>query len=582
MRGIFARGAAVLVCIPLVGCATSGSSRTEVRGTERVLVVAATTDVHGRLRGWDYYSNAPDTLHSLARAATIVDSLRRARAGDVILVDAGDLLQGSPLAYVAARVSSDTLSPVIAAMNAMDYDAASVGDHEFNHGVPHLERAVRQAEFPFLAANVHRADGTRAFPGWTIVERDGVRVAIVGATTPGSMIRDRDHFAGRLEVRAAVPAVQAAVDSVRAAGAHVVIVVAHSGLDGGSSYDEIASGVPRENFVGDLARRIPGIDLIVFGHSHREVADTVIGGVMLVQPRNWARSVAVAELTLRREGADWTVAERRGRTIPTAGRAQSAAVLAATESMHRETIRHVTSPIGSTPVAWRGDSARVRDTPLIDFILEVQRKATGADLASAAAFSLEGRLGPGSITIADVARLYPNDNTLRAVRVTGRQLREYLEYSARYFRSLSEPDGPVDPTVPGYDFDIVSGVAYTIDLTRPVGQRITRLMRGARAVTDTDTFTLALSDHRQAGGGGYAMLLGAPVVYDGQQEIRQLLIDEIAARGTIAPRDYFTPNWRLEPDEAPGAAYDAMHGAGASGRPMTDRRPRFDRSHRSR
>lgn len=540
----------------LAACATAPGAKSDEGPSERQLIVAATTDVHGRLRGWDYYADAPDSLHSLARASTIIDSLRAAHDGQVVLVDAGDLLQGNPLAYVAARVSSDTVSPVVAAMNAMRYDAASVGNHEFNYGLPHLERAVGQASFPFLAANAYRANGTRAFPPWRIVERDGIRVGIVGATTPGSMIWDRDNLRDRIVIRDAVPAVRAAVDSVRRLGADVVVVVAHSGIGGGSSYDEASTGVPTENFVGQLAREVPGIHLIVVGHSHRELADTTIGGAMVMQARNWARSVAVATLSLRRTDGEWAVVDRRGRTIPTAGRVEDPEVLAATERLHRETVRYVTSPVGTTAAAWRGDSARVKDTPIVDFILEVQRKASGADLASTAAFSLDARLGPGAITVADLARLYPYDNTLRAVRISGRQLREYLEYSARYFRG---PDA-VDPSVPGYNFDIVAGVDYTIDVTRPVGQRITRLMRGARVVADADSFTLALNNYRQTGGGGYAMLHGAPVVYDRQEEIRQLLIDEVSRRGTIRPEDYFTPNWRIEPGTAVGPLYQAMHG----------------------
>ncbi|HUF27975.1 MAG TPA: 5'-nucleotidase C-terminal domain-containing protein [Gemmatimonadaceae bacterium] len=558
-----------LLALALGSCASQPRAP-RVGGTaERELVIAATTDVHGRLRGWDYYGDVPDSLHSLARAATIVDSLRTAHGGLVVLVDAGDLLQGNPLAFVAARVTRDTLSPVIAAMNAMHYDAAAVGNHEFNYGVPHLERAVAQASFPFLAANAYRVSGERAFPGWLIVQRGGISVGIVGATTPGSLIWDRDNLAGRIVIHDAVPLVRAAVDSARAAGADVVIVVAHSGIDGGSSYDEAGTGIPSENFIGEVARTVPGIDLIVFGHSHREVADSVIGGAMLMQPGNWARSVAVAHLTVRRDGDRWSVVSRRSATLPTAGRVEQAGVLAASRAAHEETVRYVTSPIGSTPVAWRGDSARVRDTPLIDLILEVQRRASGAELASTAAFSLGARLGPGPITMADVARLYPYDNTLRAIRITGRQLRDYLEHSARYFRGPDAPLGAVDATVPGYNFDIVSGIDYTIDLSRPIGSRITRLVRGARVIGDDDSFTLALNNYRQSGGGGFAMLAGAPVVYDRQEDVRQLLIDEVRRRGTIRPEDYFTPNWRIEPAGAVGAAYEAMHGRGSAAAPAT-------------
>jgi 2',3'-cyclic-nucleotide 2'-phosphodiesterase/3'-nucleotidase len=190
------------------------------------------------------------------------------------------------------------------------------------------------------------------------------------------------------------------------------------------------------------------------------------------------------------------------------------------------------------------------DTPLADFILEVERKATGAQLASTAVFDRTARLGPGPITVAQLAALYPYDNTLRAVRITGAQLRAYLEQSARYFRKQADGTYGADPQIPGYNYDVVSGVDYAIDIDRPVGERITRLRFQGRDVTPADTFTMALNNYRQSGGGGFAMLRDAPVVYDHQQEIRQLLIDEVRARGTIQPNDYFQRNWVLEPAAA--------------------------------
>ena len=232
-----------------------------------------------------------------------------------------------------------------------------------------------------------------------------------------------------------------------------------------------------------------------------------------------------------------------------AGHAEQAAVLAASDANHRRTIAYANTAIGTTPVAWKSDSARLKDTPLIDFILETERKAAGADLASTAAFTLDASLNAGPITVAELARLYPYDNTLRAVRISGKQLRDYLEFSSRYYKSVdASPSGPrlvIDRQIPGYNFDIIAGADYTMDLTRPIGSRITSLTVKGRPVTDTDTFTMALNNYRQTGGGGYAMLSGAPVVYDKQQEIRQLLIDEVRARKTIRPEDYATQNWRL-------------------------------------
>jgi len=535
--------------------APAGSSRV---ADSLELIVAGTTDVHGWLRGWDYFANAADSTRGLSRIATVVDSLRSANGDRVVLVDAGDDLQGTPITSVALR---DSLlpNPIIAAMNAIRYDAAVIGNHEFNYGLGYLDRAVKQATFPFIAANVYGADGKHAYQPSIMLVRSGVRIAIVGGTTPGSMVWDRDKLRGRVEVRDIVPSVRAAVAESRSKGADVIIVVLHSGLGEPSSYDTVATGVASENVAARVAREIPGIDVVVFGHTHRELADTTIGTTLLTQPRNWAGSVSVARLQLSRSAGAWRVVARHGSVIRARGHAEHAALVAATDDGHARAIQFVNAPLGTTPVAWRADSARVRDTPIIDLVLEVMRRTAGSDLASTAAFSLNAEFGPGAVTMADVAELYPyENNVLRAVKISGKQLRDYLEFSARYFSGGARPDSLIDPSVPGFNFDIVSGVDYVIDISKPVGARITSLARNGRAVVDADSFTLALNDYRQVGGGGYSMLTGAPLVYDQQQVIRQLLVDEVRRKATLQPQDYATRNWRIEPESLVAPAYRSM------------------------
>jgi len=534
------------VALPSLACAPTQLPRS----TEPVdLVVATTTDVHGRVRAWDYYANKAETVRGLTRAATIVDSVRAANPGRVILLDGGDLLQGNPFAYVAARVSRVRTNPIIAAMNAMQYDAAAIGNHEYNYGVPYLDSAIRQAKFPFLSANTYRInpDGVHAYRPWLIIDRAGLRVGIVGATTPGVTIWDAENIRRRLRFGDIVPVVRQAVQEVRAAGADVVLVTVHSGFNEPSSYDTVTTAVPSENVAARIAAEVQGIDLVLYGHSHKEMQGTTIGDALLIQPKNWATSVDVAHLLVSRVGGRWKVTAKHGDLVQAAGHAENSAVLAATDATHRETVAYVTTPIGTTPERWSTDSARVKDTPLIDFILETERKAAGSDLASTAAFSTDLVMGPGPITIAQVAQLYPYDNTLRAVRITGKQLRDYLEFSSRYYRMPASATVPLetDPQIPGYNFDVVSGVDYVIDVSRPIGSRIIRLDYKGAPVRDSDSFTMALNNYRQTGGGGYAMLSGAPVVYDRQQEIRQLLIDELKQRGVLRQADYFTPNWRI-------------------------------------
>jgi 2',3'-cyclic-nucleotide 2'-phosphodiesterase/3'-nucleotidase len=248
-------------------------------------------------------------------------------------------------------------------------------------------------------------------------------------------------------------------------------------------------------------------------------------------------------------GGRWRVASGLGRILrPTAGRADPG-LEAALAQAHQRTREYVTRVIGSSSEEWSSALARTRDTPILDLVNAVQMRASGAELSSAAAFTLDARIPAGPVTVASAAGLYIYDNTLKAVRISGAQLRAYLEKSAEYY--LPCPGGScarvTNPAVPGYNFEAVSGVDYTLDLTRPLGSRVTRLERNGRAVAASDSFTLALNNYRASGSGGYSMLLGAPVVYDRGESIRDLLIAEIERRGRIAPADVFRRNWEIVP-----------------------------------
>jgi 2',3'-cyclic-nucleotide 2'-phosphodiesterase (5'-nucleotidase family) len=548
---------AALLLLPL-GTLAAAASR--ARGPrEMTLLVAATTDVHGHLVGWDYYASRPDTARGLDRAATIVDSLRAAASGRVVLVDAGDMLQGTPLTYVAARRESFAVHPVFAAMNAMRYDAAAVGNHEFNYGLPFLYAAAKGAKFPLLAANAYAASTPAPFPGRTIVEREGVRIALIGATTPGSNAWDKDNLAGRLSIGAIVPAVRAQVDSARREHADVIVVVMHTGLGEPSSYDTVVTRLPSENVAAEVARAVPGIDLIVYGHSHKQMADTVIAGALLMQPKNWAQSVAVAALHLEQTGDGWRVASKSSSLIQAAGHAENASVAKVVAVAHESAMRYVAMTIGNSDLRWSADSGRVVDTPLADFILEVERRIAHSDLASTAVFDIGAKIDSGPVTVGEIARLYPYENTLCAVRITGAQLRAYLEYSARYYGTYGTSEPAVRADVPGYNFDMIAGADYTIDLSRPAGSRLTALSVRGKPVTDGDSFTLALNNYRRSGGGGYAMLRDAPEVFNSTTEIRDLLIAEVERRKHIAPSDYFQRNWSIVPTAAIPPAYAATH-----------------------
>lgn len=343
-------------------------------------------------------------------------------------------------------------------------------------------------------------------------------------------------------------------DLARASDLRVAIV--HSGLDGASSYD--TTGIGAENAAHELARLASPPHLVVVGHSHRSIVDSVIAGVHFIQPPPHARGLAVAHVWLVRSGDVWRVTRiaadqiRLDRVAPDPGTTRRL------QQLHERVRVWASEPLATLVGDWSGRRARAEDTPLIDFVNEVQRRATGAQFSSAAAFDPAAGLGPGEARLRDIAGIYPYDNTLRAIRITGAALKDYLEQSATYFRTYRAGEPIINGGVPGYDFDIVSGVEYVIDLTYPVGSRIRQLAYQGRLVAPSDTFTLALNSYRQSGGGRFPMLAGAPVVYDRGENIRALLVEHVRGLDTLRTEEYFTPSWRIVPDGAAEAVRRAF------------------------
>jgi 2',3'-cyclic-nucleotide 2'-phosphodiesterase (5'-nucleotidase family) len=516
-----------------------------LQDTTRVVFVA-TTDVHGYVTDRDYLAGTP-FAGGLVRAATVIDSLRARYPGRVVVADAGDLIQGSPFAtYFATRDQRET-HPILDAMNQVGYDVATPGNHEFNFGVPFMRRALASAAFPYVSANIRALPSdSLLFQPYVTLRRGDVRIAVTGFTTPGVMVWDRDHVRGRVRVEPVERAAARTVADMRK-DADVAIVLVHSGMGGRASYD--TTGVGDEDVAARFAALPQKPDLVLVGHSHREMRDSVIGGVHFVQPRNWAQQLSVVHLTLVKQRRGWKVAGIRGELVPLATVPPSPRLQRAVAGYDADVRKWVGEALGLLRDSASMRFARAMPTPLVQFINEVQRRRAGTQLASTAAFTTRLTLGPGPISLATIAALYPYENTLRAVKVSGAQLKAYLEQSARYF--VATRDRVVlNDSIPGYSYDMVLGVDYAIDLTRPVGDRITELRFEGRRVEPSDSFTLALNSYRQTGGGGFDMLKDAPVVYDRGESVRDLLVDAVRENGGIDPARFRTRNWRIVPELA--------------------------------
>ncbi|MBE2213308.1 MAG: bifunctional metallophosphatase/5'-nucleotidase [Opitutaceae bacterium] len=520
---------------------------------ERVQVtVLATTDMHGNLMPVDYFTNRPAD-RGLARVATLIADARKS-APEAILIDCGDTIQGSPMAYYFARKNSRPANPMMVAMNALRYDAMTIGNHEFNFGLSVLEKARREAQFPWLSANTYQthSNDTGLYTPYIIKEVSGVRVAILGITTAAiPNWEEPANYAGH-EFRETISEAKKWVAHLRTQEkADLVVAAVHMGLE-----EDLRTGsggawnIPGENTSIAIAEQVSGIDVMFMGHTHREVSGLVINGVLMVQAGRWADMLARADVYLDPvDGGGWTIAARSGRTIPvTPQTATDPAIAKLIEPYETETQAWLGKPIGTCAADLTATDSRLKDTAILDLIQRVQLEAGGADVSFAASFNLNARLPKGAVTVRDIAGLYVYENSLVVVEVTGAQIKAGLEHAARYFLPYSEGKTAaelIDTKQPGYNFDLAEGVDYTIDLTRPVGDRIVDLKFRGEPLAPDRKLKLALNNYRVNGGGGYAMFKGAPVVWRSGTEIRDLIIDWVEKHGSVPAEP--TNNWRILP-----------------------------------
>jgi len=519
--------------------------------SETTLIVLSTTDLHGHVFPWNYYANTPDERHSLLKAASVIDSVRSIHT-NTLLFDAGDWLQGNPFAEYFAREDTASYYPLIQAANMMHYDAFVIGNHEFNFGIELLNKRIAQAEFGVLGGNVIDLEtGDIAYTPYIFREIDGFKVAIIGLTTPGSAIWDRPRVEGRLAFKDGVEQGKVLADEVRELGADVIIFLIHSGIGPGSSYT--SETVPEENFGQRLVDEIPGIHLLITGHSHRLIEDTNLTGaanpegVPVIMAGRWASHVGFSELLLRR-GNDGYAKVNVGRNIaiPVEPFAPQRTMYESLVDSHEHVKEFVNQPVATTNSGWDASDARLFDRPITDLIQHVQMRATGADISLASVFNPSVSFGPGDITRRDLAGLYPFENTLFVKRISGKDLRAALEFSARFY-AQTEPGNTPEPSgiTPGFNFDVAAGVHYEMDLSQPVGQRIKNLRFRNRPVSDNQMFTLAVNSYRAVGGGDYDMIANAEVIKEIDTPVRVLIENYLKTRGSIEPADVSENNWKI-------------------------------------
>ncbi|WP_432052676.1 bifunctional metallophosphatase/5'-nucleotidase [Streptomyces xiamenensis] len=546
--------------------------------------VLGTTDLHGHVFNWDYFTDAEfedagGNDVGLAKLSTLIDEVRAEKGGrrNTVLIDAGDTLQGTQLAYYYAKVDPITarrgpVHPMAQAMNAIGYDAAALGNHEFNYGIPLLRKFEQQCDFPLLGANALDARTERpAFPPYHMIKvptprgRD-VKVAVLGLTNPGIAIWDRAHVEGRMTFPSLEQQAALYVPRLRSMGADVVIVSAHSGTSGTSSYGDQLPHV--ENAAAIVAERVPGIDAILVGHAHAEIPEHRVTNaetgkdVVLSEPLFWGKRLTVFDISVAWERGRWVVESVSSEVRNTNTVAEDPRITRLLSREHERVIAYVNQVIGTATEAMSASEAAYKDAPIIDFINFVQAETVTAALAGgayadlpvlsqAACFSRSAAIPSGDVTIRDVAGMYVFENTLEARLITGAQLREYLEFSARYF--VRTPAGAaIDPAkltnaegIPDYNYDAVSGVTYDIDIAEPAGSRIVDLRFAGEPVADDARFVLAVNNYRASGGGNFPHIAAADQLWANSDEIRNTIITWVQDNGEIDPARFASVDWRL-------------------------------------
>lgn len=483
--------------------------------------ILATSDLHGKFYPYDYAINEESKSGSLTQIATAV---KKYRTDNTIIVDVGDTIQDN----YSEMFFKDKIHPMMLAMNEIGYDIWAIGNHEFNYGVENLKNIMKQSTSKVLIGNLYNPDGTNFADSYTIIEKDGIKIGVIGMCTPNITKWDSINLKDYIvtdpveETKKIVKELRDKVD--------VLIATVHMGEE--NEYDVPNSGA------NDLANACPELDLIIAAHEHKLVEETYVNNVLIVENKSSGATMSKINIIVEKDKSGCKIVDRKAESIKISeyesDKELSKKLAPYNERAKNEANIVIGELVGGSLVPENEiaeiPQAQIEPTSLIDLINEVQMYYTDAQVSSAALFNIDANLKPGKIKKSDTSLIYKYGNTLYKVQMTGKQLKKYMEWSANYYNTYNPKDLTIsfNENVRGFNYDMFSGVDYQIDISEKPGNRIKNLKwtKTGKEVKDDDVFVIAVNNYRVN-----THLLSYGEVYEEGEELPKVL--EIDVNGKI-------------------------------------------------
>lgn len=509
------------------------------------VTILQTSDLHGKIFPKNPYTNKEDGT-GLLKAATFIQK-ERSKQKDLLVIDNGDLFQGTPLMYHHMTEASGELNPMILGLNYLEYDAFILGNHEFNYGQNLLRKAQKESQFPWLSANIVCEKTGKPFFGTPYIIKtfkNGLKIGILGLTTELVPLWENPaHIKGMKFLNIVETAKQWVRYLKEEKNVDCLVISYHGGIE--------RNGQTKENQGDQLCKEVKGIDVLLTGHQHRLMTESFANDVLVIQPGKNGSHIGKVQLEYEKTLGTWSCVKKKGELVDLKGSLVDENLQKQLILYKKETDVWLDEPLGEVigdMTVPTGIESRLKPQPYVDFINRVQSEVARVEISLTSIFKNNTPGFKGQVTMRDILANYIYPNSLKVLRVTGQDIKAALEQSASYFTPYGDgqvkvSDAFLYPKEEPYNYDIWKGIDYEINITRPIGKRITKLRYKGEAIHSANTYLVVMNNYRASGAGNYEMFGKQQIVKDIQISMIDLLADYFKKNRTVQATTEL--NWRV-------------------------------------